>query len=133
MPPTDLFLFVVFEFDGGSISTVGSSYIYIGICTAIQVRTLRTTTGTPGTSNWLSTLFNSVPYSVPNCTTVLPVLPIFNTFAETLAAVDKLHKEGKFVRLGLSNFTAFEVAEVVLTCKFNNWVRPTIYQGIPRT
>ncbi|CZS92236.1 related to aflatoxin B1-aldehyde reductase GliO-like [Rhynchosporium graminicola] len=25
---------------------------------------------------------------------------------------------------------AFEVAEVVLTCKFNNWVRPTIYQGM---
>jgi len=51
-------------------------------------------------------------------------------FAETLAAVDKLHKAGKFVQLGLSNFTAFEVAEVVLTCKYNNWVRPTIYQGM---
>ena len=37
---------------------------------------------------------------------------------------------GKFVQLGLSNFTAFEVAEVVLTCKYNNFVRPTIYQGM---
>ncbi|KAM3076288.1 hypothetical protein ACMFMG_006208 [Clarireedia jacksonii] len=51
-------------------------------------------------------------------------------FTETLAAVDKLHKQGKFVRLGLSNFTAFEVAEVVMHCKYNNWVRPTIYQGM---
>jgi len=51
-------------------------------------------------------------------------------FAETLEAVDKLHKQGKFVQLGLSNFTAFEVAEIVMTCKYNNWVRPTIYQGM---
>ncbi|GAW18030.1 hypothetical protein ANO14919_074990 [Xylariales sp. No.14919] len=51
-------------------------------------------------------------------------------FAQTLEAADKLHKAGKFVRLGLSNFTAAEVAEVVLTCKYNGWVRPTIYQGM---
>jgi aflatoxin B1 aldehyde reductase len=51
-------------------------------------------------------------------------------FAETLEAVNELHKEGKFVRLGLSNFTAFEVAEVVITCKERGWVRPTIYQGM---
>lgn len=51
-------------------------------------------------------------------------------FAETLEAVNQLHKEGKFVQLGLSNFTAFEVAEVVITCKERGWVRPTIYQGM---
>ncbi|KAI1501316.1 aldo/keto reductase [Biscogniauxia marginata] len=51
-------------------------------------------------------------------------------FAETLEALDKLHKAGKFVRLGLSNFTAAEVAEVVMTCKYNGWVRPTVYQGM---
>jgi aflatoxin B1 aldehyde reductase len=50
-------------------------------------------------------------------------------FEETLREVNKMHKEGKFVQLGLSNFTAFEVAEVVMTCKANKWVRPTIYQG----
>jgi aflatoxin B1 aldehyde reductase len=50
-------------------------------------------------------------------------------FQETLAAVDKMHKEGKFVNLGLSNFAAFEVAEVCLLCKANNWVRPTVWQG----
>lgn len=51
-------------------------------------------------------------------------------FEETLREVNKLHKEGKFVQLGLSNFTAFEVAEVVMTCKYNGWVRPTVYQGM---
>lgn len=51
-------------------------------------------------------------------------------FEETLEAVNKLHKEGRFVQLGLSNFTAFEVAEVVIMCKERGWVRPTIYQGM---
>ncbi len=51
-------------------------------------------------------------------------------FAETLEAVNQFHQEGKFVQLGLSNFTAFEVAEVVMTCKANGWVRPSVYQGM---
>lgn len=51
-------------------------------------------------------------------------------FDETLEAMNEMHKEGKFVQLGLSNFTAFEVAEVVITCKERGWVRPTIYQGM---
>jgi aflatoxin B1 aldehyde reductase len=51
-------------------------------------------------------------------------------FAETLEALNDLHKQGKFVRLGLSNFAAFEVAEIVITCKDRGWVRPTIYQGM---
>ncbi|KAF2151101.1 Aldo/keto reductase [Myriangium duriaei CBS 260.36] len=51
-------------------------------------------------------------------------------FEETLRCVNDLHKQGKFVQLGLSNFTASEVAEVVMTCKYNGWVRPTIYQGM---
>lgn len=50
-------------------------------------------------------------------------------FTEPLRKLDELHKKGKFVQLGLSNFTAFEVAEIVMHCKYNNWVRPTIYQG----
>lgn len=36
---------------------------------------------------------------------------------------------GKFVQFALSNFAAFEVAEIVMTCHQNNWVRPTLYQG----
>jgi aflatoxin B1 aldehyde reductase len=51
-------------------------------------------------------------------------------FKETLAEVDKLHKAGKFRELGLSNFTAFEVAEVVIMCEVNGWVRPTVYQAM---
>ncbi|KAH6986125.1 NADP-dependent oxidoreductase domain-containing protein [Ilyonectria sp. MPI-CAGE-AT-0026] len=51
-------------------------------------------------------------------------------FAETLEAIDKLHKAGKFVRFGISNFTAFEVAEVIAICKYNKWVRPSVYQGM---
>lgn len=51
-------------------------------------------------------------------------------FEERLEAVNELHKEGKFVQLGLSNFPAFEVAEIVITCKDRGWVRPTMYQGI---
>jgi aflatoxin B1 aldehyde reductase len=34
------------------------------------------------------------------------------------------------VRFGISNFTAFEVAEIVLTCEHNGWVRPTVYQAM---
>jgi aflatoxin B1 aldehyde reductase len=51
-------------------------------------------------------------------------------FAEALEAMDKLHKAGKFVKFGISNYTSFEVAEIVMTCKYNNWVRPTIYQAM---
>ncbi|XP_044715060.1 aldo/keto reductase family domain-containing protein [Hirsutella rhossiliensis] len=51
-------------------------------------------------------------------------------FQETLGAMDKLHKAGKFVRFGISNFTAYEMAEVMMICKYNNWVRPSIFQGM---
>ncbi|KAF2476720.1 aflatoxin B1 aldehyde reductase member 2 [Lindgomyces ingoldianus] len=51
-------------------------------------------------------------------------------FEETLRAVNELHKEGKFVELGLSNFAAWEVAEVYNICKERGWVKPTIYQAM---
>jgi len=51
-------------------------------------------------------------------------------FAETLGECDKLHKEGKFKQLGVSNFASFEVAEAVMICNERGWVRPTIYQGM---
>ena len=51
-------------------------------------------------------------------------------FKETLSKLNELHKQGKFVQLGLSNFTAFEVAECVMICHANGWVRPTIWQGM---
>lgn len=34
------------------------------------------------------------------------------------------------MRLGISNFTSFEVAEICMIAKYNNWVRPTVYQGM---
>jgi aflatoxin B1 aldehyde reductase len=51
-------------------------------------------------------------------------------FGETLAEVDKMYKEGKFKTLGLSNYSAFEIAEVVMLCLHNGWVRPKIYPGV---
>ncbi|KAL2801874.1 NADP-dependent oxidoreductase domain-containing protein [Aspergillus granulosus] len=51
-------------------------------------------------------------------------------FVETLKEVDRLYREGKFTRLGLSNYTAFEVAEIVMTCQARGWVRPTVYQAM---
>lgn len=51
-------------------------------------------------------------------------------FEETLCAVNELHKQGKFVNLGLSNFAAWEVAEVYNICKERGWVKPTIYQAM---
>jgi aflatoxin B1 aldehyde reductase len=51
-------------------------------------------------------------------------------FEETLQAVNDMHKEGKFVQLGLSNFAAWEVAEVWNICNERGWVKPTIYQAM---
>ena len=51
-------------------------------------------------------------------------------FLSTLRAVDALHRQAKFVRFGLSNFTSFEVAEIVMTCIHHGLVRPTVYQGM---
>ena len=51
-------------------------------------------------------------------------------FQEPLKKVDELYRQGKFRTFALSNFTAFEVAEVVMLCKANGWVVPTLYQGM---
>jgi len=51
-------------------------------------------------------------------------------FVQTLREVNELHKEGKFRVLGLSNFSAFEVAEVATICREKGWVRPTLYQAL---
>ncbi|KAJ8780851.1 hypothetical protein J1605_000894 [Eschrichtius robustus] len=49
---------------------------------------------------------------------------------ETLRACHQLHQEGKFVELRLSNYAAWEVAEICTLCKSNNWILPTVYQGM---
>jgi len=55
-----------------------------------------------------------------------PTTPI----VETLKAVDELHKAGKFAELGLSNYAAWEVANIYRLCKENGYVLPTVYQGM---
>jgi len=48
----------------------------------------------------------------------------------TLKAVNDLHREGYFKRFGVSNYAAWEVAEIVGICKANDYIQPTAYQGI---
>ena len=54
--------------------------------------------------------------------------PDVETPLETsLAEVKKLHDEGKFVELGLSNFSAWETAHVWHLCDKLGVVKPTVY------
>lgn len=48
---------------------------------------------------------------------------------ETLKDVNLLYKEGKFKSFGLSNYSAWEVAEIYYLCKINNYPLPLVYQG----
>nr|XP_002131439.1 aflatoxin B1 aldehyde reductase member 2-like [Ciona intestinalis] len=49
---------------------------------------------------------------------------------ETLEAVNQMHNEGKFKELGLSNYSAWQVAQIHTICSTNSWVVPTVYQGM---
>ncbi|KAH9483766.1 Aldo-keto reductase [Psilocybe cubensis] len=51
-------------------------------------------------------------------------------YEETLRVVNDLYKEGYFKRFGISNYTAWEVAEIVGICKANGYIQPSAYQGI---
>jgi aflatoxin B1 aldehyde reductase len=51
-------------------------------------------------------------------------------FEETFRAVDDLYKEGYFSRFGLSNYMSWEIAYINELCIKNDWIRPTIYQGV---
>lgn len=51
-------------------------------------------------------------------------------FEETLEACNDLFKEGKFQQLGLSNYAAWEVAEIYNIAKERGWVKPTIFQAM---
>jgi aflatoxin B1 aldehyde reductase len=48
----------------------------------------------------------------------------------TLEAVDRLHRQGKVRHFGLSNYSAWQVADIVRTCEQRGWLRPTVYQGL---
>ncbi|KKY37960.1 putative aflatoxin b1 aldehyde reductase member 2 [Diaporthe ampelina] len=51
-------------------------------------------------------------------------------YEDTLAEVNKFYQEGKFKQLGLSNYAAWEVAEICTIAKERGWVRPSIYQAM---
>ena len=52
------------------------------------------------------------------------------SFKDTLEECNKMFKEGKFVQLGLSNYAAWEVAEIWNIAHEKGWVKPTIYQAM---
>jgi aflatoxin B1 aldehyde reductase len=48
----------------------------------------------------------------------------------TFKEIDNLYKQGKFNRLGISNYAAWEVAQICEICDKNGWIKPTVYQGV---
>ena len=49
---------------------------------------------------------------------------------QTLEACFELYSQGKFKQFGLSNYAAWQVAEISEICKTNGWMRPAVYQGM---
>lgn len=50
--------------------------------------------------------------------------------AQTLEACFELFQQGKFRDFGLSNYAAWQVAEVVELCRQHGWMEPVVYQGM---
>ena len=48
----------------------------------------------------------------------------------TLDAVQKLQKEGLFQRWGLSNYSAWQVVDIVHKCRTRGMPPPAVYQGM---
>ena len=48
----------------------------------------------------------------------------------TLSAVQELHDEGLFEEFGVSNFSAWHVAETSEIAARHGWIRPSVYQGM---
>jgi len=51
-------------------------------------------------------------------------------YIDTLRELNELYKQGKFKRLGISNYYSWEVSAMCEIAKANNWICPTAYQGI---
>lgn len=51
-------------------------------------------------------------------------------FETTLKVVNDLYQEGKFKRLGVSNYMAWEVAQMSEMCKQHGWKQIDVYQGV---
>src|SRR5258708_30094608 len=50
--------------------------------------------------------------------------------ASTLSAVQELHDEGLFEEFGVSNFSAWQVAEASEIAARHGWIRLSVYQGM---
>jgi aflatoxin B1 aldehyde reductase len=50
--------------------------------------------------------------------------------AQTLECCFELYQQGKFRDFGLSNYSSWQVAEVVEICRREGWMEPTVYQGM---
>ncbi|KAJ5094432.1 Aldo/keto reductase [Penicillium angulare] len=51
-------------------------------------------------------------------------------FEDTLRTINELYKEGLFESYGISNYQAWEVAQICETCEKNGWLKPSVYQGL---
>ncbi len=52
------------------------------------------------------------------------------SYEETMKAVDELNREGHFKRFAISNYMAWEVAQICEICKREGYVMPSVYQGV---
>lgn len=50
-------------------------------------------------------------------------------YEDTLREVNNLYSKGYFVQLGISNYPAWEVAQICEICIRNGWKKPDVYQG----
>ena len=51
-------------------------------------------------------------------------------YIDTLREVNELHKQGYFDRFAISNYMAWEVAQICEICEAHGWIKPCVYQGI---
>lgn len=51
-------------------------------------------------------------------------------YEETLEGINELYKAGYFRRFGISNYTAWEVAQICELCARHGWKKPDAYQGV---
>src|SRR3569833_2419822 len=51
-------------------------------------------------------------------------------YEDTLREVNNLYEAGYFKRFGISNYAAWEVAQICEICIRNGWKRPDVYKGV---
>jgi hypothetical protein len=56
-------------------------------------------------------------------------IQIRNTACKYVNSALFFYREGKFKRLGLSNYSAWEVARTMEICAREGWLQPTVYQA----